>query len=117
PPIARCSTGGSSKRASSASKRTNAALVADASTANQRCQRLNEIGLDADGRDAVVGRHARRPGEMVVIEVELYQRFRMFRHERKRRHHKRAASPAGATDLIIGCRTNPLKRTDPTLKT
>src|SRR6266436_4951470 len=54
---------------------------------------------------------------MTIVEAEFDQRLRVLRDERNRRYHKRDPIPAGTTNLIVGCRTDPYQRPDPALIT
>ena len=65
--------------------------------------------------DAHITRHAGLVGEMAVFDVELDQRFGMFRDEGDRHHDQPDPLGAGAADLVIGRGPEPVQRPDAAL--
>ena len=59
--------------------------------------------------------HARGHSQIAVIEVQLDQSFGMLGNKRDWRHDDRDPVPTRAANLVVGCRTDPIQRPDPTL--
>src|SRR5487761_1217858 len=82
---------------------------------DQPGEAADEFRGGADGRRAVIERHAGDARQLAVVAVELDQRLGVLGDEGARRDADAAALAAGHADLVLGGRHQPFERADATL--
>src|SRR5215831_15102920 len=97
--------------------RTAFYLILGVGSANQRSERLNETWLDPNRPNPIIPWHTRGRGESAVIDIEFDQGLGMLGNKRDRRYDNRNIIPACSANFIIGRRSDPFQRSDPTLIT